>query len=93
VYKNKTQQPVEGSPVRAANPTGVTITILDGSSSGVTWFDPEIGKTIDTTMNQDITMVIRVPLNLGGNRGGAGQMQNLTNQMTQAVNIKLSSVK
>ena len=76
-----------------ANPTGVTITILDGSSSGVTWFDPEIGKTIDTTMNQDITMVIRVPLNLGGNRGGAGQMQNLTNQATQVVTIKLSSVK
>ena len=79
--------------MRAANPTGVTITILDGSSSGVTWFDPEIGKTIDTTMNQDITMVIRVPMNPGGNRGGTGQMQNLTNQMTQTLNIKLTSVK
>jgi len=27
------------------------------------------------------------------NRGGAGQMQNLTNQTTQVQNIKLSSVK
>ena len=70
--------------MRAANPTGVTITILDGSSSGVTWFDPEIGKTIDTTMNQDITMVIRVPMNQLGNRGRAGQMQNLTNQITRS---------
>jgi hypothetical protein len=85
--------PVKSLPNTNANPTGITITILDGSSSGVTWFDPEIGKTIDTTMNQDITMVIRVPMNPGGNRGGPGQMQNLTNQMTQTLNIKLTSVK
>ena len=84
---------VKSLPNTSVNPTGITITILDGSSSGVTWFDPEIGKIIDTTMNQDITMVIRVPMNPGGNRGGAGQMQNLTNQMTQVLNIKLSSVK
>src|ERR1039457_5244131 len=67
---------VKSLPNTSVNPTGITITILDGSSSGVTWFDPEIGKIIDTTMNQDITMVIRVPMNPGANRGGAGQMQS-----------------
>jgi hypothetical protein len=84
---------VKSLPNTNANPAGVTITILDGSSSGATWFDPEIGKTIDTTMSQDITMVIRLPMNPGGNRGAAGQMQSITNQMTQVLNIKLSSVK
>jgi hypothetical protein len=84
---------IKSTPDTNASPTGMSFNILGGDFSGISWFDPEIGMTIDTTMNQDINMVIRLPMNPGGNRGGAGQMQNLTNQMTQVQNIKLSSVK
>lgn len=84
---------IKSTPDTNASPTGMSINILGGDSSGISWFDPEIGKTIDTTMNQDLNMVIRLPMNQLGTRGGAGQMQTLTNQMTQFQNIKLSSVK
>jgi len=84
---------IKSTPDTNASPTGMSLNILGGDSSGISWFDPEIGKTIDTIVNQDINMVIRMPMNPGGNRGGAGQMQILTNQMTQVQNIKLSSVK
>jgi len=84
---------ITSTPDTNASPTGMSINILGGDSSGTSWFDPEIGKTIDTTMNQDMEIAIRVPMNQLGNRGGAGQMQNLTNQMTEFQNIKLLSVK
>lgn len=74
-----------------AKPGAMSIAIDNGNSSGVSWFDPEIGKTIDTTMNQDMTMIIKVPV---GQRGKTpGKMQSITNQMNQVVEIKLISVK
>jgi hypothetical protein len=84
---------IKSTPDTNASPTGMSFNILGGNSSGTSWFDPEIGMTIDTTLNQDITMVMRLPVNAGGNRGGAGQMQTLTNQMTQIEHVTLSSVK
>ena len=44
-------------------------------------------------MNQDINMVISMPMNLSGNRGAAGQMQSITNVMSQVMSVKLASVK
>jgi hypothetical protein len=84
---------IKSTPDTNASPAGMSINILGGDFSGISWFDPEIGQTIDTTMNQDMNIVIHLPMNPRGNRGGAGQMQNLTNQTTQVQNIKLSSVK
>jgi len=84
---------ITSTPATNASPTGMTINILGGDSSGTSWFDPEIGKTIDTTMNQDINMTIRLPASQLGIPGGAGQMQTLTNQVIQVQTIKLSSVK
>ena len=84
---------IKSTPDTNANPTGMTINIFGGDSSGTSWFDPEIGKTIDTTTNQDINMTIRLPASQLGMRGAPGQMQTLTNQVTQVQNIKMSSVK
>ena len=84
---------IKSTPDTNASPAGMSINILGGDFSGISWFDPEIGQTIDTTMNQDMNIVIHLPMNPRGNRGGAGQMQNLTNQTTQVQNIKLLSVK
>ena len=84
---------IKSTPDTNASPTGMSINILGGDSSGISWFDPDIGMTIDTTINQNMNMVISLPMNQRGNGGGAGKMQNLTNQITQVQNIKLSSVK
>jgi hypothetical protein len=84
---------IKSIPDTNASPTGMSITITDGNSSGVSWFDPELGITIDTTMNQDMHMVMNVPMNPRGNPGAAGKMQSITNQMNQVVTVKLLSVK
>jgi hypothetical protein len=76
-----------------ANPAAMSMSILNGNSSGVSWFDPELGITIDTTMNQDMKMVMNMPMNPRGNPGAAGRMQTITNQMNQVMTIKLVSVK
>jgi hypothetical protein len=76
-----------------ANPTGLSMTITDGDFTGVSWFDPELGITIDMTMNEDIKMVMNMPMNSRGNAGAAGRMQTITNQMNQIITIKLVSVK
>jgi Family of unknown function (DUF6263) len=86
------QGTITTKPDPTAKPAGLSISIQDGSSSGVSWFDPEIGKTIDTTMNQDMKMVIKMP-NPRAKPGTPGQMQSITNQMNQAITIKLVSVK
>ena len=76
-----------------AKPGAMSISIENGNSSGVSWFDPELGITIDTTMNQDMTMIITVPVNPRAKGAAAGKMQSITNQMNQVVEIKLVSVK
>jgi hypothetical protein len=87
------QGTVKTKPDTNSNPAGMSMSISDGNSSGVSWFDPELGITIDTIMNQDMKMVITMPVNPRGNPGAAGRMQSMTNQMNQVMTIKLVSVK
>jgi hypothetical protein len=44
-------------------------------------------------MNQDMKMVMNMPMNTRRNAGAAGRMQTITNQMNQVMTIKLDSVK
>jgi Family of unknown function (DUF6263) len=87
------QGTIKSTPGTNANPTGLTMTITGGDFTGISWFDPELGITIDTTMNEDIKMVMNIPTNPRGNAGAAGRMQTITNQMNQIITIKLVSVK
>jgi len=87
------QGTIKSTPGTNANPAGLTMTITDGDFSGVSWFDPELGITIETIMNQDINMVMNLPTNSRRNQGAAPQMQSITNQMKQVMTIKLVSVK
>jgi hypothetical protein len=82
---------IVNKPDPAANPGALSISILDGTSMGVSWFDPELGIIIDTTMNQDMKMVMNMPRQ--GKPGAAAQTQSSTSQMSQAMTIKLVSVK
>jgi len=87
------QGTTKSTPGTNTTPAAMSMTILDGNSSGISWFDPELGITIDTTMNQDITMVMNMPVNARAKAGAASRMQTITNQMSQVMNIKLVSVK
>jgi hypothetical protein len=84
---------VKTKPDPNPSPAGMSISGLDGTATGVSWFDPELGMTIDTQMNQDITMLMQLPMNPGAKPGAAGGTQTITNQMSQVMSIKLASVK
>jgi len=85
------QGTIQTKPDPAVKPGAMSISILEGNTSGVAWFDPDLGITIDTKMTQDLKMVIRVPMPARG--AAAPQMQGITNQMSQVMTIKLESVK
>jgi hypothetical protein len=82
---------VKSTPGTNANPTGISMSILNGNITGVSWFDPELGLTIDMNMNQDLKMGMIVPVPARGNV--AASTQSMTNVMSQAITVKLDSVK
>ena len=88
----KFQGTVKNKPTQNPAPNGMTIAIQDGTTSGVSWFDPELGMVIDTTFNQDMKMTMTMPMN-GRATAGAGRMLTMTNNMSQVVTVKLDSVK
>jgi len=85
------QGTAKSTPGTNANPTGMSMSILEGNFSGVSWFDPELGITIDMTMNQDMKMAMTIPMNGRGN--AAARNQTITNIMNQVITMKLDSVK
>ena len=87
------QGSIKSTPGTNASPAALSMIITGGNFTGVSWFDPELGITIETTMNQDMKMVMNMPMNTRRNAGAAGRMQTITNQMNQVMTIKLDSVK
>jgi hypothetical protein len=80
---------MKGKPSENASPTGMTMTIQDGTISGVAWFDPELGTVIDSDVDQDMQMNMTIPMRVQGKM----TRQSLKMQMHQALSIKLDSVK
>ena len=74
---------------------GVEMSIRDGNSSGVSWFDPELGIVIDSNIQQDFTMIMSVPKPQRGKaaKNAKPETMTMTNQMSQILSIKLDSVK
>lgn len=72
---------------------GMTMAIKDSNTSGVSWFDPELGITIESDMKQDLTMLMTIPKNPKVKQGMGSEPQTITAQMSQMINIKLDSVK
>jgi len=83
----------QGTMKSKANPgaaaTGMPVSVQNGDSSGVAWFDPELGMVIQTIMNQNMTMNMTVPVP----GRGKNATQTMTMVMKQAINMKLNSVK
>lgn len=66
----------------------MTMTIHDGTAAGTSWFDPDLGITIDTSVSQNFKMTMQVPTG-----GQAAKMQSVEDDMQQTMSIKLVSVK
>jgi len=86
------QGTIETKQAATGQKTPFTMTLQNGTTSGISWFDPELGITIDTTMYQDFGMIIQVPL--PAHKGAtAPKMQSITNEMKQTMTVKLVTVK
>jgi hypothetical protein len=80
-----------GKPAEKPKAMGMSMAIQDGTTSGVCWFDPELGTIIDSDVNQDMTMAITVPMPAQG--GGKATPQAMKMAMHLVMNFKLDSVK
>ena len=83
------QGTVKNTPGASPLPNGMTINLQDGTLSGVSWFDPELGLIVESDVDQDMNMVMNVPIN----ERGMQVTQTMTNQMHQTIVFKLESVK
>lgn len=77
----------------SADPASMSVDIIDGKSSGVCWFDPDLGLMLETALKHDMSLAITMPLNPEGNAEAASRVRKITEQMNQVINAKLISVK
>jgi hypothetical protein len=60
-----------------SRPAGKSVSSLEGTISGVVWFDPELGMVIETHGNKDMKMVIdNMPINPSENPSAPGLPQS-----------------
>jgi serine/threonine protein kinase len=84
------QSTVKTKPDPNSNPAGTSVSSFEGTSSGVSWFDPELGMIIETAANNDMKMVINnIPINSSGNPGASGPTPGTVYQWHDAVNVTL----
>ena len=79
------QSTVKTKPDPNSNPVGTSVSSFEGTSSGVSWFDPELGMVIETAANNDMKMVINMPTNPSGNPGASGPAQSTIYQWHDVV--------
>ncbi|MFZ0826585.1 MAG: DUF6263 family protein [Verrucomicrobiia bacterium] len=81
------QSTVKSKPDPNSNPAGTPASSFEGTSSGVSWFDPELGMIIETTANDDMKMVINpMPGSSSGNPGASRPTPGTIYQWHDAVN-------
>jgi serine/threonine protein kinase len=80
------QSIVKTKPDPNSNPAGTSVSSLEGTISGVAWFDPELGMIIETAGNTDMKMVINRPINPSENPGASGPTQSTIYQWHDVAN-------
>ena len=80
---------IESGPGGGIGPMGMAMTIQNGQSTGVYWFDPEFGLPIDSNMSDDMTMTIDIPKRAQAQVGAA----TITSQVSQVINSKVDSLE
>jgi hypothetical protein len=90
----ETQGTLKTKTEASAASNGMTMSITDGDTSGISWFDPELGMIIETVVNQNMKMNMTVPANPRAKTPAtAGKTQTISTVMKQEVTMKLESVK
>ena len=83
-------------PIRAGAPStnsvmmGIRMAILHGTTSGQSWFDPELGLTIDADVGQKMNVLMSFPGTNAPARG-ANPSGSMTNVMGQRIRLRLLS--
>jgi len=83
------QSTIKTKPDPDSNPMGMSVSGLEGTTSGVAWFDPEVGLVIETAANSDMKMVINNMPNLNGSPAGSGTTSPTIYRWHDAVNTTL----
>ena len=74
-----------------AEVNGMSIKVSDGTCSGETWFDIDLGMFVESTLNNDLKMAITVPASRpGAKKTDAPQTQTISGDMHQTVEFKFS---
>ncbi|HEX9047623.1 MAG TPA: hypothetical protein VF988_11395, partial [Verrucomicrobiae bacterium] len=86
---------IKSKPGEMVMVSGGSVSIQNGATSGVFWFDPESGMVIDTDMKQDFNTLIsftHAPRRRNPQDTEMGPM-TLTNHLTQTMTLKLDVEK
>jgi hypothetical protein len=87
------QGTVTNKPDTAADPNKMSVAITSGDASGASWFDPELGITIDSLINLNMSMIIAIPIHRRENPNATVRTQHITGKMNQIITMRLISVK
>ena len=79
-----------GAPSTNSVMMGIRMAILQGTTSGQSWFDPELGLTIDADVNQKLNVLMSFPGTNAPARG-ANPSGSMTNVMGQRIRLRLLS--
>jgi hypothetical protein len=84
---------IKTKPGQSLRIAGMNLNIQDGKSSGETRFDLDAGMTTETTMNQDMVLLMTLPANMRSSTPGPARQQFLTNNVSQVINMKMEPRK
>lgn len=91
-HKTPPQFEPEAANIPLVTAAGTFFATTSGTFSGVTWFDPELGRGIETILNQDFTVTWNRRMALDANPNVTGPTQLSTNHYHQVITDKLVSV-
>jgi len=81
---------ITGKGDQGAGPMGMSMTIDAGKMTGKSWFDPVRSQVVESIIDQDMTLRVKVPARPSpGGPGASGEM-TLTNRMNQKISFKLT---
>jgi hypothetical protein len=75
-----------------SNAAAAVTPIMDGTYSGVAWFDLESGRILEVVSTRDFNVTSNKPVNPGSNPTGVGPLQSTTDQHHQVITEKLISL-
>lgn len=71
---------------------GVALKFDDGTTTGKSWFDPELGTVVETAMQSKMNVTMGLPGQAGA-PGEAGRGTTMKSQINQTVNVQMTEVK